>query len=104
MADYIPRKAALDLAYWHGEKATVDNPNPDGVDAVDVSDIEAIPAADVVEVVRCKDCKYHREPDKDEQKYLCQGALVCANADFLYDGWNTVWPDDFCSYGRGNEQ
>lgn len=51
MADYIPREAVLDLAYWHGEKATVDNPNPDGVDAVDVSDIEAIPTADVVEVV-----------------------------------------------------
>lgn len=47
MAEYIEREAALILGYWHGERPTIDNPSPNGVDAVDSVDIEAIPAADV---------------------------------------------------------
>ena len=46
---YISREAAIELGYWHGEKPTVDNPFPDGVDAVDIVDIENLPAADVRE-------------------------------------------------------
>lgn len=50
MVEYISREAVTNLSYYHGIRATYDNPMPDGVDAVDVIDIEKIPAADVVEV------------------------------------------------------
>ena len=49
MPEYISREAAIELGYWHGEKPTVDNPFPDGVDAVDTVDIENLPAADIPE-------------------------------------------------------
>lgn len=44
MDDLISRRAAIALAYFHGENATWDNPMPNGVDAVDVSDLEALPS------------------------------------------------------------
>lgn len=100
MADYISREAVLALGYWHGERPDFDNPCPDGIDAVDTSDIETIPAADVVEVVRCGQCKYKRNLDEFERKYLISSALICTNSDFLYDGWNAVLANDFCSYGE----
>lgn len=88
MADYISRKAALDLAYWHGEKATVENPDPYGVGAVDVCDIESMPAADVIEVVRCRDCKYQKK--NNENEWYC----------VAIDGLSDPWGDRFCSYGK----
>ncbi len=59
MSDYISHEAVIGLGYWHGERPTVDNPFPDGVDAVDTKDIESIPAADVRPVVLCRDCKHN---------------------------------------------
>ena len=46
MDDCISRQAAINLAYWHGESFTVDNPYPDGVEAVDVDDIENLPSVE----------------------------------------------------------
>lgn len=40
-----------------------------------------------VEVVRCKDCKYHRDLD---------GGIKCERT----DGLLMNLPDDYCSYGR----
>lgn len=63
MDDLISRQAVLSKAYFHGEQATWDNPNPSGVDAVDVEEIEALPTIDAVEEVKyseddCTGCKW----------------------------------------------
>lgn len=65
--------------------------------------ITRAPAVDAVEVVRCKDCKHSRERDKDEQRYLIEGVLVCTSIDATNDCCNAVWPDHFCSYGVRRE-
>lgn len=62
--------------------------------------IADIPAADVAPVVRCKDCRWHRERDEQERKYLVEGVLICTNSEAMDDGWNPMFPDDFCSYGE----
>lgn len=62
--------------------------------------IDNAPTIDAVEVVRCKDCKHHREINEREREYLRPDVLICTNAEFIDDGWNPVWPDDFCSYGE----
>ena len=96
MSDYISREAAIKLGYWHGEKPTVDNPFPDGVDAVDIVDIENLPAADVREV-RMGHKVTHNRPIAG---YWANGKLD--------GGWNgmegCVWiepimdnPVDYCS-------
>lgn len=81
MSDYISREAAIELGYWHGEKPTVDNPFPDGVDAVDTVDIENLPAADVREVKRGK-WKY-TEMYYDDYAWVCS---VCGEPWVLNDG------------------
>lgn len=40
MSEYIKKENLLDEAYWHGDRYTVQNPYPSGVEAVDVEDIE----------------------------------------------------------------
>lgn len=62
--------------------------------------INYAPTIDAVPIVRCKNCKYSREKDKQESKYLDPDALICTNGSFFNDGWNPVWPDDFCCYGE----
>ena len=85
MADYISRKAALDLAYWHGEKATVENPDPYGVGAVDVCDIKSMPAADVIEVVHGRWISWEEaencvpSPDRHECSVCHDAAQVLVN-------------------------
>ena len=49
------------------------------------------PTADVVEVVRCKDCKYGTS--------LKDGGVTCRRV----DGLLMIRPDDYCSYGRREE-
>ena len=86
MSDYISRNAAIELGYWHGEKPTVDNPFPDGVDAVDIVDIENLPAADVREVVTCEECVWHADYG---YHYCNKWCVPCHdNAEF------------FCAYGE----
>ena len=60
-------------------------------------------AVDAVEVVRCEDCKNSRERDKDEQRFLVEGVLICTSLDATDDCWNAVWPDHYCSYGVRRE-
>ena len=37
MAEYIKKEDVLDEAYWHGDRYTVQNPYPSGVEAVIIS-------------------------------------------------------------------
>ncbi len=46
MSDNISRQAAIDLAEWFGERATYDNPMPQGIHAVPVDEIENLPSAE----------------------------------------------------------
>lgn len=62
--------------------------------------LDSAPTIDAVPVVRCGDCKYHREINEKEREYLYPDVLICTNAEFIDDGWNPVWPDDFCNYGE----
>lgn len=55
MAEYIKKEDVLDEAYWHGDRYTVHNPYPSGVEAVDVEDIEKM---ETIDIVKCKECKY----------------------------------------------
>lgn len=60
-------------------------------------DIEAQPTADVVEVVRCKDCKHFGED--------IQGTGLCSLGGQLEWAYmNTMYADDFCSYGERAEE
>lgn len=61
--------------------------------------IRQMPTVDAVPVVRCRKSKHCRElnrKDRIEEAYA-DGVLWCTNQS---DG---VWPDDFCSYGEGND-
>ena len=60
-------------------------------------------AADIVEVVRCKDCKYSRERNEDEQRYLAEGILICTSDEAADERWNPVYPSHFCSCGERKE-
>ena len=61
------------------------------------------PTADVVEVVRCRDCKYSRERNEDERRYLVEGVLICTSGEAADECWNPVYPSHFCSYGERKE-
>ena len=61
------------------------------------------PTVDAVEVVRCRECKYHREKNKQEKQYLVEDILICTSPDVTDDCWSAVWPDHFCSYGERKE-
>lgn len=65
--------------------------------------IDEQPAVDAVEVVRCEDCKHSRERNKDEQRYLVDGVLICTSPDATDDCWNPVWPVSYCRYGERRE-
>ena len=97
MAEYIEREAAYEKCGWYN---TV---NGKSVCAVRKDELAAIPAADVAPVVRCKDCKSSRELNEKERMCVCSNALICKNSEAHVDGWNPVWPDDFCSYGERKE-
>lgn len=55
---------------------------------------------EVVPVVKCKDCKYSRDKNKEEKRYLCEGVLICTNCEATEDGWCAKYLDDYCSYGE----
>lgn len=93
MTEYIDRESAKRAVDYAIELSNSE------YDAV-CNALDGIPDADVAPVVRCKDCKWHRERDEQERKYLVEGVLICTNSDFIDDGWNSVFPDDFCSYGE----
>lgn len=61
------------------------------------------PTADVVEVVRCRDCKYSRERNENERRYLVEGVLICTSGEAADECWNPVYPSHFCSYGERRE-
>ena len=70
---------------------------------VDKEYVDELPTIDAVPVVRCKDCKSSRELNEKERMCVCSNALICKNSEAHVDGWNPVWPDDFCSYGERKE-
>lgn len=51
-------------------------------------EFDSFPAADVAPVVRCKDCQ------NCQGMHGVSGILLCMNH------LGTVFPDDFCSYGK----
>lgn len=55
MVEYIKKEDVLDEAYWHGDRYTVHNLYPSGVEAVDVEDIEKM---ETIDIVKCRECKY----------------------------------------------
>lgn len=61
------------------------------------------PTIDAVHVVRCRECKHHREKNKQEKQYLVEDILICTSPDVTDDCWSAVWPDHFCSYGERKE-
>lgn len=67
------------------------------------TEIESAPTIDAVPVVRCKDCKHSRGLNEKERLCVCDNALICKNSEAHVDGWNPMWPDDFCSYGEKKE-
>lgn len=88
--DTISRQDAIDLAYWHGEKHTSDNPYPNGVEAVDVSDLEKIPSVqparkqgkwiwnDHYGVYRCEKCG-QVAPQEDQYGCYMGRSRFCPN-------------------------
>ena len=48
----------------------------------------------------CKNCKYSREPDEYEKKYVADGVLFCTNEDAHDSWWYPMWGGDSCSYGE----
>lgn len=65
-----------------------------------MGDVDHMPTIDAVPVVRCKDCKHSRGLNEKERLCVCDNALICKNSEAHVDGWNPMWPDDFCSYGE----
>lgn len=63
------------------------------------ADIRAIPIVDAVVVTRCKDCRNHRELNREDrlESGYAEGVLWCMNRS---DG---VWADGFCSDGKPKE-
>ena len=68
--------------------------------AIHRENIEEAPTIDAVPVVRCKDCKYSRERNSCEKKYLVEEVVICTNNDVHDDAWGAMYEDDFCSYGE----
>lgn len=83
MADYIERKAVIDLITHRYE-------NPE----ICTQEINGIHAADVVPVVRCKDCARYRMG-------ACEKVYTDGNV--FSAAWQERKPDDFCSYGEPKE-
>lgn len=65
--------------------------------------IDLAPTVDAVEVIRCRECKHHREKNKQEKQYLVEDILICTSPDVTDDCWSAVWPDHFCYYGERKE-
>ena len=86
MAEYIKKEDVLDEAYWHGDRHTVQNPYPSGVEAVDVEDIEKM---ETINIVKCKDCIYHTY-DEDSRSYWCEHPFMAG----------IVKPDFYCACGK----
>lgn len=86
MAEYIKKEDLLDEAYWHGDRYTMQNPYPSGVEAVDVEDIEKM---ETVDIVKCKDCKHHVY-DEDSCCYWCEHSFMAG----------IVKPDFYCACGQ----
>ena len=91
MAEYIKRKAVIDLITRRYE-------NPE----ICTQEINSIPAADVAPVVRCKGCKHSALPSELTQRYGKPGTLTCHNRRAPCNRRN-VGEDDFCSYGEPKE-
>ena len=90
MTDYIPREALLEKA-WDADTRT------GYVQVVDVGDILAAPAADVAPVVRCEDCiRWDDDPDTYGTNYGPKGKCM--------KSFETMFADDFCSYGERREK
>lgn len=112
MAEYIEREALLNRLKTKVKRITPIEESRDmfyhdsGVNGAltrAMLEAENAPAADVVPVVRCKDCRYSRGLNEKERLCVCDNALICKNSEAHVDGWNPVWPDDFCSYGEKKE-
>ena len=85
MAEYIKRKAVIDLITRRYE-------NPE----ICTQEINSIPAADVAPVVRCKDCvHWDDDPDTYGADYGPKGKCM--------KSFETMCADDFCSYGERKE-
>ena len=95
MAEYINRNALLESI------RSGDGANEHKIFAALC--VSNAPTTDVVEVVRCKDCKYSRESNEDEQRYLVEGILICTSGEAADECWNPVYPSHFCSYGERKE-
>ena len=65
--------------------------------------VDEQPTIDAVPVTRCSECKYHRDKNEQEQKYLVEDVLICTSPDATDDCWNAVWPYHFCSCGKRKE-
>lgn len=55
---------------------------------------------DAVPVVRCRDCFYSRPRNRGESEYLLEDVVICENCEMLDSGWNPMFGNDFCSYGK----
>lgn len=66
--------------------------------------VDNAPTVDAVPVVRCRGCKYCREINEREREYLYSDVLICTNVEFMDNGWNPVWPDNFCCYGERRDE
>lgn len=62
--------------------------------------VEEAPTIDAVPVVRCKDCFYSRPRNRGECEYLIKDVVICENCEMLDFGWNPMFGNDFCSYGK----
>lgn len=95
MAEYIERRTAI-------AKLTaleVTEPSATMADAKRL--LADMPAADVAPVVHCKDCAYTREKDEYESVYLGDECVICTNSEY---GWQPVWPNHFCGYGKRKDE
>lgn len=98
MSEYIERKAlykALTTAAVNDKFKSI------GTWAKAICVLHDLPAADVAPVVRCKDCAYTREKDEYESVYLGDECVICTNSEY---GWQPVWPNHFCGYGKRKDE
>lgn len=58
------------------------------------------PAVDAVPVVRCRECRWGRERNESEARYLIDDVIICSSCEASDSGWNPVWPEHYCSYGE----
>ena len=63
--------------------------------------IDDAPTVDAVVVTRCKDCKYADDEKQSivEKQYMGD-LLFCRNSYLCGDEPLSMWPNDFCSYGK----